>query len=83
MRKIPKAAIFAILIALMGVIAPKAYSQDLGQVAVQTAPLQESFLRYQKNIPGDSKPARVDADEIVYWSDKNKYYLILNGACSS
>ena len=68
-----------ILIALMGVIAPRAYSQDLEQVAVQTAPLQESFLRYQKNIPGDSKPARVDADEIVYWSDKTKYYLILKG----
>jgi len=68
-----------ILIALMGVIAPRAYSQDLGQVAVQTAPLLESFLRYQKNIPGDSKPARVDADEIVFWSDKAKYYLILKG----
>lgn len=68
-----------ILIALMGVIAPKAYSQEFEQIVAQTVPVQESFLRYQKNIPGDSKPARVDADEIVYWSDKTKYYLILKG----
>ncbi|NBY01586.1 MAG: hypothetical protein EBQ87_06340, partial [Planctomycetes bacterium] len=39
----------------------------------------ESFASFQRKIPGDSKPIRVDADSISSWSDKSKYYLLLKG----
>ena len=39
----------------------------------------EPFASFQRKIPGDSKPIRVDADSISSWSDKSKYYLLLKG----
>lgn len=39
----------------------------------------DPFVSFQRKIPGDSKPVRVDADSISSWSDKSKYYLLLKG----
>ena len=56
------------------VIAPaKTTAQD------KTTPQIEPFASFQRKIPGDSKPVRVDADSISSWSDKSKYYLLLKG----
>ena len=45
----------------------------------KTTPQIEPFAFFQRKIPGDSKPVRVDADSISSWSDKSKYYLLLKG----
>lgn len=54
-------------------------AMDQTKVVVQAPPPLEPFLVYQKKIPGDSKPARIDADEIAFWTDKNRYFMILKG----
>jgi hypothetical protein len=54
------------------VIAP---DKKTGKTSAQIEP----FATFQRKIPGDSKPIRVDADSISSWSDKSKYYLLLKG----
>lgn len=43
------------------------------------APPNSEVVSFQRTIPGDSKPLRVDADQIATWSDGQNYFLSLNG----
>jgi hypothetical protein len=47
--------------------------------AACVAPAQEP-LRLSRNVPGDSKPVIVHADEITTWTEGNERILVLQGA---
>ncbi|HKB37127.1 MAG TPA: hypothetical protein VKD72_11785 [Gemmataceae bacterium] len=36
-------------------------------------------LRYQRNVPGDSQPILLDADEVVTWTQKGQRLILLQG----
>ena len=36
-------------------------------------------LRYQRNVPGDSQPIILDADEVVTWTQKGQRLILLQG----
>jgi len=48
-------------------------------VAVPPAPDEPSLLRLSRNVPGDSSPIRVAADEVATWGEKGRRYVLLRG----
>src|SRR5262249_18781890 len=40
---------------------------------------QGDLLRFSRNVPGDSKPIVIDADEIVTWDEDGKVAMLLKG----